>query len=308
MKILVVGAGAVGGYFGGRLCEKGVDVTFLVREKRRQQLIERGLVIHSVHGDVKLEPKLLVSGESAPAFDLVVLTPKAYHLDDTLRDVQPYIGEETDILPLLNGIAHMPVLQERFGEERVLGGICFIESTLNEHGDVVQTSKTHRLTYGEWNGERTARVEKLEALFAGAKATFASSDHVVRDMWHKYLFITTLSGMTTLFNSAVGPVLEAVDGRELTKQLFEEAAAVMRAHGAPIAENIVEQHMITYEKQTYHTKSSMLRDMEKGLPIEADHLQGYLLSLADRYGVNTPLLRIVYNNLKVYENKRAHGT
>ncbi|UFJ39773.1 2-dehydropantoate 2-reductase [Brevibacillus humidisoli] len=304
MRVLVLGAGAVGGYFGGRLAEKGADVTFLVREKRRQQLAARGLRIHSVHGDAHIQPKLIVSSEPAGPFDLVILTMKAYHLDEGIESIRPYVGEQTTVLPLLNGFAHMERLQEQFGSHRVLGGMCFIESTLDENGDVRQTSKTHEVKYGEWDGSRTSRIEALQELFAGAKATYTPSDHIIEEMWNKYLFIVTLSGMTTLMNAPVGPIRDAEYGLELSRQLFTEAAEVMKAAGAPMAADIVDRQMKVFEAQGYKMKSSMLRDMEKGLPVEADHLQGYLLRLAEAKQVNVPLLRVVYHNLKVYELKR----
>ncbi|TRY26046.1 2-dehydropantoate 2-reductase [Brevibacillus sp. LEMMJ03] len=308
MKVLVLGAGAVGGYFGARLAENGGDVTFLVRERRRRQLLERGLRVQSVHGDIHLEqPQLIVAGEAAGPFDVVILSNKAYHLHDSLEAIAPYVGEQTAVVPLLNGIAHMELLWERFGRERVLGGLCFIETTLNEDGDVVQTSPTHEAVFGEWDGGRSERVDAMERAFAGTAASFRASANIQRDMWHKYLFITTLSGMTTLMNAAVGPIRDAAYGVELTRQLAEEVASVMRALHAPIDEDIVEKQMKTFLNLGYGMKSSMLRDMEKGLPVEADHLQGYLLKRAEELGVAAPLLKVVYNNLKVYERKREAG-
>ncbi|MGO0063188.1 2-dehydropantoate 2-reductase [Brevibacillus fluminis] len=305
MKVLVLGAGAVGGYFGGRLVEKGADVTFLVRERRKQQLEERGLIIKSIHGDFSFVPKLLVAGEAAEPFDLVILTMKAYHFADGVESIRPYVGENTMVLPLLNGMAHVAALQEAFGSERVLGGLCFIESTLNAEGDVIQTSPVHEMLYGEWTGGSSQRMEQLAQLFAGANASYRASDNIQREMWHKYLFITTLSGMTTLMNSAVGPIRDAADGVALTQQLFEEVAAIMRKSGASLADDIVERHMKVFNKQGYAVKSSMLRDMEKGQPVEADHLQGYLLDLAKQNSVEAPLLRTIYNKLKVYEINRS---
>lgn len=305
MKVLVLGAGAVGGYFGGRLVEKGADVTFLVRERRKQQLEERGLIIKSIHGDFSFAPKLLVAGEAAEPFDLVILTMKAYHFADGVESIRPYVGENTMVLPLLNGMAHVAALQEAFGSERVIGGLCFIESTLNAEGDVIQTSPVHEMLYGEWTGGSSQRMEQLAQLFAGANASYRASDNIQREMWHKYLFITTLSGMTTLMNSAVGPIRDAADGVALTQQLFEEVAAVMRKSGASLADDIVERHMKVFNKQGYAVKSSMLRDMEKGQPVEADHLQGYLLDLAKQNSVEAPLLRTIYNKLKVYEINRS---
>lgn len=308
MKVLVLGAGGIGGYFGGRLAEKGVDVTFLVRERRYKQLSENGLRLQSIHGDFHLErPQLMKSGEEGGPFDVVLLSNKAYHLEESIHDIAPYIGEKTVVIPLLNGIAHMELLWERFGRERVLGGLCFIETTLNADGDVVQTSATHETVFGEWEGGLSERVEQIAEAFSGINGSMRASTNIQRDAWQKYLFITTMSGITTLMNSAVGPIRDSLYGMELTRQLAEECASVIRALEAPIRPDIVDKQMETFQKQGAAMKSSMLRDMEKGLAVEGDHLQGYLLEHAEKRGLSTPLLKVVYNNLKVYEQKRSAG-
>ncbi len=306
MKVLVLGAGGIGGYFGGRLVESGVDVTFLVRERRYKQLQERGLRIQSIHGDLLLEqPQLIQAGEEAGPFDVVLLSNKAYTLEDSVDAIAPYVGEDTVVIPLLNGIAHMELLWNRFGRERVLGGLCFIETTLNADGDVVQTSPIHDTVFGEWEGGKSERVERIEQAFSKINGTMRASANIQREAWHKYLFIATFSGITTLMNSAVGPIRDSAWGVELTRQLADEIASVMNALEAPIKPDIVDKQMETFLNQRPQTKSSMLRDMEKGLSVEADHLQGYLLERAEQKGLSTPLLKVVYNNLKVYEQKRA---
>jgi 2-dehydropantoate 2-reductase len=304
MKILVVGAGAVGGYFGGRLLEKGVDVTFLVRERRKKQLQERGLVIKSIHGDVVLSPKTLHAGEKADDFDVVIFSNKAYHLPEAIRDVKPYVGEKTLILPLLNGMAHMDVLWREFGRDNVLGGLCFIETTLDAQGTIIQSSPSHDVKFGEWSGEITERIKALESLFAGSNARFHLSERIVTDMWHKYLFIATMSGVTTLFRAPIGPIRDGEYGQEILLSLFKEIASIMRAHGAPIDEQIEAKQLAQMNEMMPEMKSSMQRDMEKGYMVEADHLQGYLLQLAKEYQIETPLLKAVYHNLKIYEQSQ----
>ncbi|ANB60610.1 ketopantoate reductase family protein [Anoxybacteroides amylolyticum] len=303
MRVLVVGAGAVGGYFGGRLVEKGRDVTFLVRERRRKQLKENGLVIRSIHGDAVVTPKTLVAGEAKGAFDVVVFSNKAYHLQESIRDAKPYIGEKTLVLPLLNGMAHMEWLWKEFGKERVLGGLCFIETTMEPDGTIVQSSPSHDVKFGEWSGEVTERVRALEELFFGCNARFRLSNQIVTDMWHKYLFIATMSGATTLFRAPMGPVRSGEYGQELLLTLLKEIASIMRAHGAPIADDIEETQLAQMNDMSPHMKSSMQRDMEKGNLVEADHLQGYLLTLAKQYGIDAPLLKAVYHHLKLYEQQ-----
>lgn len=305
MKVLVLGAGAIGGYFGGRLALSGVDVTFLVRERRRQQLQERGLRIDSVHGDAILEkPQLIAAGEEAGEFDVILLSNKAYHLADSIDSIAPYVGTQTVIIPLLNGFAHMEALWERFGKERVMGGLCYIESTMNAQGDIVQTSKNHDAVFGEWEGGESERALRIQEAFSGIVGKFRASSHIQREVWHKYLLITTLSGVTTLMNSSVGPIYSTPSGLELTWKLAEEVALVMRSLKAPLDDGIVEKQMEQFQKTHASMKSSMLRDMEKGLPVEADHLQGYLLKRAQELQLSTPLLKVVYTNLKVYEQKR----
>jgi len=301
MRILVLGAGGIGGYFGGRLVEKGEDVTFLVREKRKQQLEQTGLRIKSVHGDFGCHPQLITVKDSPTAFDVVLFSTKSYHLSQAIEDVKPFVGEHTVIIPLLNGIAHIAQLQREFGEERVIGGLCFIETTLNEKGEIVQTSSVHRLLFGEIKEHDSERANKIAEIFSGTKASIKLSTQIEKEMWHKYLFITAMSSMTTLMRSPVGPIVESEGGLEFIRSLLEEAALIMKRHAAPINDTIIDQHLETMSKQSYTMKSSMQRDMEKGLQIEGNHIQGYLLQLAVKHEIEAPILSTIYQNLKVYE-------
>ncbi|KAB2452347.1 2-dehydropantoate 2-reductase [Bacillus sp. CH126_4D] len=301
MRILVLGAGGVGGFFGGRLVEKGEDVTFLVRSKRKKQLEERGLVIRSINGDFSFQPKLITKENRTAPFDVILFSTKAYHLNEAIQDVKPFVGENTVIIPLLNGIAHVSLLQKEFGEEKVIGGLCFIETTLNDQGEIVQTSAANRLVFGEIKSHDSERIQHISKAFAGTKSSFVLSENITQDMWHKYLFITVMSGVTTLMRAPIGPIRESEGGRDFIQNLFEECVQIMRFIGAPIKEDIAQEHMKTIDKISYNMKSSMQRDMEKGSSVEGTHLQGYLLDLAEQFSVEAPLLGAVYQNLKVYE-------
>ncbi|OIN67642.1 2-dehydropantoate 2-reductase [Exiguobacterium sp. KRL4] len=304
MKILVVGAGAVGGYFGGRLAEKGEDVTFLVRERRFQALETSGLKISSLHGDIHLTPRLIEAGADE-TFDVIILSTKAYHLEQVLQDIEPFVSEHTYILPLLNGMAHLKKLVDWFGENRVLGGLCFIESTLDEQGRIVQTSPSHHLLFGPLTGERTQRLEELERHLTGTNAPINYSETIIRDMWNKYLFITTFSGVTSLFRAPIGPIRAQTDGMEIIRQLTVEAKETMELKGAVFSPGIEK----TQEKQIMQMadtmKSSLQRDMEKGQEVEADHLFGHLLAEQDT--LSQPLLRMIHANLQIYQNRRSKG-
>lgn len=301
MKILVVGAGAVGGYFGGRLAEKGENVTFLVRENRKKQLEQNGLIIQSIHGNIKLQPQLLQTGETADPFDVILVSTKAYHLDSAIEDMRPFVGKDTMILPLLNGMSHIDKLIDAFNEEKVLGGLCFVESTLDQNGTIVQTSPIHDLVYGERNGERTERIIRLEQAFSGTKASFLLSDQIKQEMWVKYLFISTLSGITSLFRSPIGPILENKEGLITIEKVLNETATIMRSIHAPLPDDIAMIQRKKLMSMNYEMKSSLQRDMEKHLHIEAEHLYGYLLHIANKNTIAAPTLKIIYLNLKIYE-------
>jgi len=304
MKFLVVGAGAVGGYFGGRLLEKGADVTFLVREGRMRNLQEKGLVIHSDYGNATLSPKTIIAGEEVELYDVILLSTKAYHLDNAIDDIRPYVGENTMVIPLLNGMAHYNKLDEQFGREKVIGGLCYIEATLDSEGAVIQKGPLHMLVYGERSGQESERIIKLAVALKGTKADFQLSSTIIEDLWHKYLFIATMSGITTLMRAPIGPICNHPSGMETIKQLTKEIIDVMNVAGAPISNELETIQMEKIANLAPEMKSSMQRDMEKGLPVEADHLHGYLLEIAKTADLPVPVLEAVYANLKIYERSR----
>lgn len=300
MKILIVGAGAIGGYFGGRLLETGQDVTFLVRPRRKKQLEETGLNIKSVNGDCQLTPKLITVDHQSEPFDVVIVSTKSYQLEGAIQDIQPFVGQQTMVLPLLNGIAHVESLVEAFGEDRVIGGLCFIETTLDENGTIIQTSPSNQLVYGERSGGQTERILKLRDVFKRTKADFVLSGNINQDMWHKYLFITAMSGITAAMEAPIGPIRELETGQRTIAALLEELAAVMKKMDAPISATIAQDQLAKINSMEAGMKSSMQRDMEKSQPIEVEHLQGYLLKKANELDVPVPILETIYTKLVLY--------
>lgn len=301
MKFLVVGAGAVGGYFGGRLVEKGADVTFLVRPGRQQQLQERGLVIRSVHGDYSAPVQTITAADPTTPFDVVILSVKAYHLPSVIEETRPFVGEHTLILPLLNGYRHYVELQEAFGHDKVLGGLCSLETTLDQDGTILHTSTLNDLTFGEWDGGLTERVQAVQEHMQGANFNLSLHENVRMAVWYKYILIAALSGITTLMRSPIGPILANNSGRTAFDRLLSEIVVIAKRTGAPVDENVEELIATATRNMKYSMKASMLRDMERGQPVEADHLQGYLLAAAEMHGVEAPVLQAAYGNLKVYE-------
>jgi 2-dehydropantoate 2-reductase len=304
MRILVVGAGAVGGYFGGRLLEAGRDVTFLVRARRAAELERSGLRIRSRCGDANLgRPATVVAADLRDAFDLVILSCKAYDLASAIADFRPAVGEKTAVLPLLNGLRHLEVLDWRIGAAHVLGGQCAIGSTVNADGEIVHLNEIHSIAFGERDGARSARVEAIARAMEGARFESRASEAILQDMWEKWVFLSALAGATCLMRAAVGDILASPGGREFVAGLLEECSGVAEDAGyAPRAEAWGRTvAMLTQEGSNF--TASMLRDIERGGPIEGEHIIGDLIGRARAADVSN--LRMAYTHLKAYEARRA---
>ena len=305
MRILVVGAGAIGGYFGGRLLEAGCDVTFLVRPKRAAQLAESGLIIKSRFGDVTLKaPPTVQASELRSDYDLILLSCKAYDLDAAVDSFAPAVGAATAILPLLNGMRHLDVLDKRFGAARVLGGQCLISAKLDDSGNILHLNDSHLMTFGERAGNSSPRVEAITPEIAKAKFELRGTSVILLEMWEKWVFLAALAGITCLMRSAIGDI-EAAGGAQLALDLLEECRSVATSAGfAPRAE-FLERTRSTVTAPGSLLTASMLRDLEDGKPIEADHVLGDLIRRGDRaLSADRSLLRLAYTHLKAYESRR----
>lgn len=306
MRFLVVGAGALGGYFGGRLLEAGRDVTFLLRPRRAAQLAKTGLVIQSPQGNLQLPaPRhVLAEGIDGP-YDVIVVGSKAYDLASTMDSFAPAVGPNTVILPLLNGMQHIDALAERFGEERVLGGLCLISATLDDEGRVLHLNDMHELSYGERAGGRSARIEAIAAQFAGANFTANASDTIAQDMWEKWIFIASAAGLTSLMRASIGDIV-AAGGEDVALSIFDECCAIAAHSGfAPRAAAVQRGRTILTTAGSPLT-ASMYKDIARGAPVEADHIVGDLLSRAAPGHAAAPsVLRTAYVHLKAYEARRA---
>ena len=283
MRILVVGAGATGGYFGARLLEAGRDVTFLVRPARAEKLAAQGLSVRSPVGDLHIDaPKTVTADGLAGAgpFDLVLLSAKAYDLDTVVADVAPAVGAGTAVLPILNGLRHLDLLDRAFGAERVLGGSCGIVATLTRDGEIRQMTELHTLTYGERDGTRSERVARIEAQMEGARFQARASDKILLEMWEKWVFLATLAGATTLMRSAVGDIVAAPGGPAFIEALHDECQAVAVANGYGAREKgfAGARKMLTAEGSAM--TASMLRDIEGNARIEADHIVSAVAQVA----------------------------
>ncbi|MGE0151881.1 MAG: 2-dehydropantoate 2-reductase [Reyranellaceae bacterium] len=305
MRVLVLGAGGTGGYFGGRLAEIGRDVTFLVRPKRAAELAARGLVIKSKEGDATLPVKTASAERPGGPYDIVLLTCKAYDLPSAMDSIAGAVGPGTAIVPLLNGLKHLEALDARFGKERVVGGLCQIGVTLGPQNEILHLDFAQNLVFGERAGGASDRLARFAALFAGTKATGRQSGSIMLEMWEKFVFLCALAAMSTLFRNTLGNIVQAPEGEAIARECFDECLAVARASGfAPRPDYVARMVPLLVEKGAPR-KGSMARDIERGNRVEADHIVGDMLARARALGVKAPILRVSYNALKAYEVARG---
>jgi len=306
MRILVVGAGAIGGYFGGRLLQSGADVTFLVRPRRAEELKRDGLVIKSPHGDITLpNPPTVQAAALKEPFDIVLLSCKAFDLDDAIDSFAPAVGPHTAIIPMLNGMRHLDVLDAKFGRTHVLGGQCSIAATLNADRHVVQLAPMQALGFGERDGTLSERVRQADAIFQRGQFDGKASTTIMQDMWEKWIMLATLASATCLMRGPIGKILEAPGGRDYILGVRDEISAIASAAGHKPRAPFIERITAMLTSAGSPLTASMFRDIAAGLPTEGDHVVGDLVARGDAAKVAVPRLRVAYTHLRTYEAQRG---
>jgi 2-dehydropantoate 2-reductase len=307
MKILVLGAGGIGGYFGGRLVENGADVTFLVRERRRDQIEQDGLRIESVYGNAALRVRTLLARDIEPRYDVVLLTCKAYDLDSAIDAVAPGLAPEGCVIPLLNGIAHLDPLNARFGRERVLGGTAQIGVTLARDGTIRHLNDWRQITIGEQEGGVSPRVRQVAAAFPAASVTAHASPDILQEMWEKLVHLATAASMTCLMRANVGEIVRTPSGAALLRRTFALMTEIAARNGHPPDPAFVERFTQVFSDAHSSYATSMLRDVEAGNRTEGDHIVGFALEKARAAGIDATPLEIAHTHLRAYDNRRAAG-
>jgi 2-dehydropantoate 2-reductase len=308
MHTLVVGAGAIGGYFGGRLVEAKRDVTFLVRPRRAAELAASGLTIRSRFGDVTIpEPKTVLAENLHETYDLVLLSCKAFDLEGAMQSFAPAVGPKTAILPLLNGMRHLETLDQRFGAARVLGGQCLIGATVNEKREIVHLNDVHDLSFGERDGTLSDRVNAIGSLMEGVRFDARVSQRILLEMWEKWTFLASAASSTCLMRAAIGDICASPGGTDFMLGVLEECRRIAAAEGHPVRDESVQRSREMLTAAGSALTASMLRDIERNGPIEADHIVGDLLERGMRHGIsgNDSFLKVAYTHLKAYEARRA---
>ncbi|MDF2790056.1 MAG: 2-dehydropantoate 2-reductase [Neobacillus sp.] len=308
MNILVLGAGALGAYLGGRLLEAGQNVSFFVRQKRAAQLSIEGLKINSPEGNFESRNvTICTSLDEVGNMDVVILAVKGYHLDQVIPQVQTIVNQTgAFVLPLLNGMEHMEKLHHAIGNEKVLGGFASIVATLNEHGHVEHTSGSSTFKFGKLHEQQTEICEKLEVLQSQVKTKLVREENILKSMWKKYIFITAFSGITSAMQLPSGFITSSEATFAVAKKVVLEMAMLAGQEGIILTEKEVETAINTLTGFKKEATSSMHQDMRKGLPIEVGHLQGGALRLAAKHQVEVPVIETLYGILKPYENGRLN--
>jgi len=310
MKLLMLGAGSVGGYFGLRLQDGGANVTFLVRPKRAAQLRQRGLRLYGPRGELHVKQlQLLESGAAASGtFDAVILSCKAYDLSSAMDAVRPYLSTDTVILPLLNGLQHLEVLDRAFGAARVLGGLAQVSATLDANGDIKQLTDVQALVYGARSAAQAAAAAALDSALQQGKFEAKLSRDIMLEMWEKFVLLASLAGMTCLMRANVGEIASTQDGAALMVRMLDDCAAVATAAGHTPRANYMAPIKTLLTQKNSLLEASMRRDMEQGRATEADHVVGDMLRRARAAGVDSDLLKSAYCALQTYEHARMTRT
>lgn len=298
MKILILGAGGIGGYFGAQLLRSGADVTFLLREKRQALIAQQGLRIESPHGDFTVQPSTVTATSVRPIYDLIILAPKSYDLDDAIASLAHAVGKAV-ILPFLNGLDHLSVLDRQFGRAAVMGGVAHIAATITDSGAIRQMNDIHSLTVGPRDPAQAELAQQFIALCE--KTPFASvyAEDIEQALWDKWVFLATLAGMTTLCRGSVGDILAAPYGEDLIRQMYDECCAVARLSGHPTSAAAMERALGMLTAPGSLFTASMLRDLQAGQRTEHQHVFGAMVERGIAFGLPMDLMRLAHTHLAV---------
>lgn len=306
MNIVVFGAGGVGGYFGGKLAQAGNDVTFIARGKHLQAIKTNGLEIKSIQGDFKVYPKVTDDIVNIKNPDLIILGVKSWQVDEVARQLKPIISENTLVLPLQNGADNADRLRAILPHKNVLAGLCKIVSRVESPGVIDHFAFDPEIVFGEYDNEHTKRVQNVSALFDKAGIKNKVSDDIHLDIWKKFLFIATVSGIGALTRVEFGIMRDDEHIRQIMYQTANEIVAVANAKGIKLTNDDIEMVLKVVDNLNAKTTASMQRDIMEGRPSELDNFNGYIVKQGKELHITTPANSFTYHSLWPQE-KKARG-
>lgn len=307
MKILILGAGAVGGYWGAKLTQAGFDVTFLLREKRAELVRRKGLVVKSPKGDFTVPVKVVTKGTEGGPFDVVIVACKGYDLASAMDSIAPAVGADTTIVPIMNGHIHFATLDARFGKEKVAGGLARISGMLGPNGEILHSGASG-VSFGE-RGGKPARKSLVELDAACKKSGIEGglNANIDQDLWDKWIMLGAIASMCSSMRGTVGDIMEAEDGRAIMSEIFEECCKVAAAEGFKPSEKVANSVRTSLTTKGAKSVASILGDIEKAGAVEGPQIVGDMLARARKHGIAAPNLRFAYAHLQTYEARRARG-
>ena len=309
LKIIMMGSGGVGGFFGGRLAKAGCDVSFVARGAHLEALRAHGLTIENeAQGDIHV-PQVKVTDDPASlgVADIVILSVKLWDTEAAARAIRPIVGPHTGVLSLQNGVVKDDILRRVFDPAQVMGGVCYVATHIARPGVIEQVGTMQRIVVGEYDGRTSDRARQLHEALSKSGVDAELSSDVRRAIWEKYVFLVGLSATTTTMRSTIGPIRENPRTRAFLHDIMREVVAVGRAQGVALAEDYADQRLAFADTVPATMTSSMHHDLERGNRIEVEWLSGGVVQLGARSGVPTPCNRAVWDILELYSKGRREA-
>jgi 2-dehydropantoate 2-reductase len=307
MKALILGAGAVGGYWGARLTQAGTDVTFLLREKRAEKVKRESLVVKSPKGDATVPVKVVTKGSDGGPYDIVILACKAYDLDSAMESIAPAIGKDTTIVPMLNGHAHFAKLDAKFGAAHVAGGLARIAGMLGANGEILHSGSSG-VSFGEREGgPPRASLVALDAACKKAGIEGGLNANINQDLWDKWIMLGSIASMCSAMRGNIGDIMESEDGLAIMTEILDECCKVATAEGYAPNDKVRAGVQAALTGKGSKAVASILGDIEKGGAVEGHQIVGDMLGRARKHGIAAPNLRFAYAHLQSYEARRARS-
>jgi len=307
VRVLILGAGAVGGYWGARMTQAGIDVTFLLREKRAETVKKNGLVVKSPKGDFTVPANVVTKGSDGGPYDVIVVACKAYDLPSAIDAIAPAVGAHTTIVPILNGHAHFATLDKRFGADKVAGGLARISGMLGPNGEILHSGASG-VSFGERDGKPArASLKELDAACKKAGIEGGLNANINQDLWDKWIMLGSIASMCSAMRGTIGDIAATDEGAAIMGEILEECRKVAAAEGYPPSDKTVNAIKASLTQKGGKSVASILGDIEKGGAVEGQQIVGDMLARARRHGIAAPYLRFSYAHLQAYEARRARG-
>ena len=306
MKIVAMGSGGVGGYFGGRLAASGADVTFIARGEHLKAIERDGLKILSANGDMTLKPvKATDDPASIGHADLVMIAVKLWSTEDAARTIEPLMGPKSAVVTWQNGVVAEDILIKQYGKERVIGGVSNIAALIEAPGVIRHNGAMARLIFAELDGKPSKRIEAFAALCKQAHIEHVVSDDITRAIWQKFIFLASFSGMTCVTRLSIGPVRSDPETRAILKAALNEVVAIGRAKGVSLPDDQAEQSLAWADNLPPTMVASMLGDLNRGNRLELPWLSGTVVKLGEELGVATSVHKFIYTVLKLHADGKS---